>query len=166
MTREGATPRAPQLSDVELEQIVRAGTEQLLTRLGAGFGAEEGWANQLRAVAYGLRDFLVEDPSRAWAMMIEAPHGNAETRSIREAGIAALTALIDLGREELADPGLVPRSVAAITAGAIFNRIHAALEAGPELDDEMVRELMYTAVMPYLGLDAALAELEAPGPAA
>jgi len=156
--------RGPQLSEAELEEVVRGGAEQLLIRLGAAFAAETGWVNQLRAVAYGLRDFLVEDPRRARAMMIEAPHGNAETRRIREEGIEALTALIDLGRAEMADPGSLPHPVAAITAGAIFNRIHAALQAGPKLGDEMVRELMYTAVMPYLGVEAALAELEAPAP--
>lgn len=156
--------RRSDLSDAGLEQVVRAGTEQLLSRLGAVFATKVGWANQLRAVAYGLRDFLVADPVRARAMMLEAPHGNAETRRIREDGIEALTALIDLGRGELADPDSVPHTVAAITAGTIYNRIHAGLEAGAELGDEMVRELMYTAVMPYLGIEAALGELEGPSP--
>lgn len=155
--------RTSQLSDAALERVVRAGTEQLLTRVGAVFAAQEGWADRLRAVAYELRDFLVEDPARARAMMLEAPHGNAETRRIREGGIEALTALIDLGRNEVADPASVPHSAAQIAAGVIYSRIHIEVERGVgALDDEMVRELMYTAVMPYLGVRAAVAELDVP----
>lgn len=155
------------LSDADLEHAVRVGTEQLLPRLGAIFAAQAGWANQLRAVAYELRDFLVEDPARARAMTIEAPHGNAETRRIREGGIEALTALIDLGRNEVDEPDSVPRSAAQIAAGVIYSRIHVEVERGiAGLDDEMVRELMYTAVMPYLGIEAALAELGRPAPPA
>jgi len=153
----------PPLPEGELERVVRAGTEELLVRVGGEFAAEEAWVDRLRAVAFALRDFLREDPARARAMMIEAPHGNAETRRIREGGIEALTALIDLGREEAEEPGSIPSSAAAIAAGVIYNRIHVEVEGGVEgLDDEMVRELMYTAVMPYLGVEAALAEL---GPA-
>ncbi|MDX6635460.1 MAG: hypothetical protein QOF06_1663 [Solirubrobacterales bacterium] len=150
--------------DVELERTVRAGTEQLLSRVGAAFAAQQGWANQLRAAAYELRDFLREDEARARAMMIEAPRGNEETRRIREQGIAALTVLIDLGRAELDDVDSVPRSAAEIAAGVIYNRIHVEVERGAELDDEMVRELMYTAVLPYQGIEAALAELKRPSP--
>lgn len=98
-------------------------------------------------------------------MMLRAPFGDAETRRVREEGIEALTALIDLGRGQLEDPASVPRSAAQIAAGVIYNRIHVEVERGVEgLDDEMVRELMYTAVMPYLGIEAALAELQAPRP--
>lgn len=158
---------ARSLPDAELEAAVRAGTEQLLVRAGAVFAAGDAWVDRLRAVAYGLRDFLREDPARARAMMLEAPHGNAETRRIRDDGIEALTALIDLGRGELDDPDSVPRTAAEIAAGVIYNRIHVEVERGVSgLDDEMVRELMYTAVMPYLGIDAALAELQAPCPSA
>lgn len=153
------------LREPELERVVRAGTEELSRRLGAVFASEAEWAGQLRAVAYGLRDFLREDEGRARAMMLEAPHGNAETRAIRERGIEGLVAMIDRGRQELEDPEAVPRAAAEIAAGAIYNRIHVGVEAGVEsLDDEMVRELMYTAVMPYLGIEAALTELAAPAP--
>lgn len=178
LRREDCYPAAPvtrpeqqsQASEAELEAIVRSGTEQLLARVGAVFaaGASRGaaWVDQLRAVGYELRDFLREDEARARAMMIEAPHGNAATRRIREDGIEALAALIDLGRAEADDPGSIPRTAAEIAAGVVYNRIHVGVEAGVgTLSDEMVRELMYTAVMPYLGIEAALAELGAARPA-
>jgi hypothetical protein len=143
-----------------LEQMTRAGTEELLTRVAAAAAAEDEWVAQLRAVAYELRDFLVEDEDRARAMVLEAPHGNDATRRAREQGIEALTTLVDRGRQELGDGASVPRAAAAITAGVVLSRIHLALEAGIDaLDEELVRELMFSAVLPYRGLDAALTEL-------
>jgi len=151
------------MEEAELESVVRAGTEQLLARVGAAFADQEEWADRLRAVAYELRDFLREDEVRARAMVLKAPHGNEETRRTREQGVEGLAALIDLGRQALPAPESVPPSVAAITAGTVYNRIHVGLEAGVEtLDDEMVRELMFTAVLPYRGTEAALAELQSP----
>ncbi len=156
---------SPPRNGADLEQVVRAGTEALLLRVGQVFVAAEGWSGGLRAVAYELRAFLVEDPGRARAMMLDAPHGNGATRKIREEGIKVLTLVIDRGREEREDPGSVPPSVAQITAGAIYNRIHVAIESGIEaLDDDLVRELMFTAVLPYLGTRAAVAELSMPRP--
>lgn len=156
--------RYTELADAELERVVRAGTEQLLVRVGEAYAAERAWVDGLRAVAYELRDFLREDPARARAMVLEAPFGNAETRGIRESGAAALAALIDLGRAEAVAPDSLPAAVSEISAAVIYNRIHVAVEAGDPLDDQIVRELMYTAVMPYLGTEAALAELNMPRP--
>jgi hypothetical protein len=153
-----------ELADAALEQVVRDGTAQLLIRVGSAFAAEQAWVDGLRAVAYELRDFLIEDPVRARAMVLEAPFGTPETRAVRDSGAAALAALIDLGRKELTDADSLPSAISEITAGAIFNRIHVAVESGDPLDDQIVRELMYSAAMPYLGVEAALAELEAPRP--
>lgn len=148
---------------------VDAGAEELMTRVGGAYAAAyaeaEAWADGMRAVAYELRSFLLDDPGRARRMVLEAPFADQRTREVRERGIAGLTALIDLARAELPDPDAIPPTVAEITAGAVFNRMHRAVEAGPEaLTVEMVRELMFTVVLPFLGLEAAMAELLIPPP--
>jgi hypothetical protein len=144
---------------------VQAGTLELMQRVAAAYAAEDAWGDGMRAVAYELRRFLLEDPGRAREMVLEAPFGDPRTREVREQGIAGLTALIDLARAELPDPGAVSPIVAQITAGAVYNRLHQGVEAGPEaLSVEMVRELMYAVVLPYQGLDAALRELSLPPP--
>jgi len=156
-----APQRTDRLSEAELTAAVEAGTDQLLLRVSAAFGAQQGWASQLRAVAYELLDFLREDEARARRMVIEAAQAGEGPRQIRERGMEALTELIDLGRRELEDPASLPRSVAVIAAGTIYNRIHVRVERGVEtLDAELVRELMFSAVLPYLGIEPALAELE------
>jgi hypothetical protein len=161
-------PRPDPITDSEIERQVKEGTEALLARVVVAFSSQDNWADQLRAVAYEMLDFLREDPIRARIMIIDVLDSTREAIAIREQGIAALTALIDAGRTELADPDSVPASVAAITAGAIYNQIHLAIERD-ELEtrgSEMVPELMYTAVLPYLGIEAALAELKMPRPPA
>jgi len=141
--------------------VVKEGTDELLRRAIPRFAAQARWVDGLRAVAYTLRDFLREDPARARVMVVEAYAACPRSRAIREEGMAALASLIDLGRAQLPDPGAVPAHTAETTAAAIYNRIHRAIEAEDELSDEMVRELMYSAVVPYLGPEAGLAELEA-----
>jgi AcrR family transcriptional regulator len=143
---------------------IEQATDDLLGRAAPAFGGQPRWSEALRAVAYELRDFLLEDRARARAMVVESFTACERSRQVRERGMAALAALIGLGRAQLDDPGAVPAKTAELTAGAIYNRIHAAVESGAELEDAMVRALMYTAVRPYLGLEAALAELEAPRP--
>jgi AcrR family transcriptional regulator len=144
--------------------VIEEGTSELLNRALPVFAAQPAWDAGLRAVAYELRDFLLENPCRARVMVIESFRACDRSRRIRERGMSALAAIIDLGRAELPDPDSPPPNTAELTAGAIYNRIHTALEAGETLADERVRELMYIAVRPYLGIDAALAELEAPRP--
>lgn len=71
--------------------------------------------------------------------------------------------LIDAGREVAPDPGAVPRAASLIAVGAVVEMLslHAAgeLEAGLA---ETVPELMYGAVLPYLGEEAAREELAHP----
>jgi hypothetical protein len=155
----GTAPR----SDPELERAVEAGTDELLLRAGAAFAAQQGWADQLRAVAYEMLRFLQEDEARARLMVIEVLDSSPRAVEVRERGMEGLIELIDLGRCELEDPGALPRSAAEIAAGVIYNRLHVGVERGVDtLGPEMVRELMYTAVLPYLGTEAALAELTKP----
>ncbi len=144
---------------------VEAGTRELMQRVASAYGAESAWVDGMRAVAYELRRFLLEDPDRAREMVLEAPFADARTREVRELGIAGLTALIDLARAELPDPDSVSPTVAQITAGAVYNRMHRGVEAGPgALTVEMVRELMYAVVLPYQGVEAAMRELSVPPP--
>ena len=144
---------------------VQAGTEELLTRAAAAFVAQQGWRNQLRAVAYTLLAFLQENPPRARLMVVDSLVAGPEAMAIREGGMRGLTELIDQGRQEMADPDSVPRAAAETTAGVIYNRMHVAIEAGDlSVGEAMVPELMFTAVLPYCGTEAALEELEIPAP--
>jgi AcrR family transcriptional regulator len=144
---------------------VERGTEALLAAVGAAFLAEAGWRRQLRACAWALLDFLRADLDWARLMVSEAAGAPERAREARDRGMQALAALLDLARTELPDPSSVPPATDEVTAGAIYARIHLAVEEdGLAHGEQLVPELMYIAVRPYFGDAAARAELEEPRP--
>lgn len=137
----------------------------LLTRSAAVFEKEESWRDQLRGVAFTLLDFLQEDPVRARVMMVETLAAGDRARLVRDQGMQALTLFIDAGRGELDDPESLSSATAAAICGAIFNQILFEIERDNyENLRLLVPKLMYSAVLPYLGPDAAAEELRRPVP--
>lgn len=142
---------------------MQAGTDELLARVAQAYAAEETWSDQLRAVAYEMLRFLSEDPERTRAMTVDVLSAGERAQLIRDQGMQALVELIDQGRQELDDPDSMSRTTAEGIAGAIYNRIHVAVAAGRfDALEPMVPELMYNAVLPYLGTEAAMRELSMP----
>jgi len=142
-------------------------SEQFLRAVAEACASESRWRLQIRAVAYAMLEFLVEDADRARFLFVESPFGGDRAQLIRDQGLEAMYDLIDRGRYELPDPDRVSRATAEAIAGTIFNRIHTAIEQGAlEVGTAMVPELMYTVVLPYLGAEAAMEELSIPPPRA
>ncbi len=146
-------------------QTLQGRANEYLLRLGAAFSTAQGWRNQLRATAHASLRFLREDLPRARFLFVEVYFGGPRAQLIRDQGIDALTELIDLGRAELDDPGSISRATAVSIAGGIYERGHVAIDRDdPQVWETLVPQLMYTAVLPYLGPEAALEELEMPAP--
>ncbi len=139
---------------------MRAGVEELLPRVADAYASGQQWRDRLRAVAYELLRFLREDPERARQMTVDVLSAGERAQLIRDQGMQALIELIDQGRAELDDPDSMSRATAEGIGGAIYNRMHVAVAAGELATiDRLVPELMYNAVLPYLGSEAALEEL-------
>jgi AcrR family transcriptional regulator len=142
-------------------EYIQAGTIELLARAAAAFTAEEGWRNQLRAVAYAMLRFLQEDFGRARVMTVEVLSAGDRAQLIRDQGMEALFTFIDLGRNELDDPDSISRTTAEAVGGAIFSQIRLEIENGtPESLTALLPKMMYSAVLPYLGPEAASEELD------
>lgn len=139
--------------------------EEFMLRMAAAFSAESAWREQLRAVAYALLDWLQEDPNRARFTFVEALNAGEQTQLTRDQFFEWLFVLIDAGRQELEDPDSLTPLTASAIGGTIFNRIRVEIEAGNvEQLDQLAPQLMYAAVLPYLGAEAAREELELPRP--
>jgi AcrR family transcriptional regulator len=71
-----------------------------------------------------------------------------------------IASLIDAGRQEMEDPDAVPHTTAEALAGSAYGQIYSRVVRG-DVDGlpELVPQLMSAAVMPYLGIEAAMAEL-------
>ncbi len=117
------------------------------------------WLENVRVVANRLLVYLEENPSRAY-FMAEFRSAGDQALTRTESFIKAMTIGIDAGRRGLDDPESVSPAVAEGLVGATAEIVSARLQAG-ELENlrELVPQLMYMVVRPYLGEEAARAEL-------
>jgi len=71
-----------------------------------------------------------------------------------------IAGLIDAGRNELDDPEAVPHTTAEALAGSAYGQIYSRVVRGEtEGLPDLVPQLMSAAVMPYMGVEAAMEEL-------
>jgi AcrR family transcriptional regulator len=133
------------------------------------FGAYEehdAWRDGLRAAAYAAAGYLRTHPREVVYGEIQMREGSEMAQAIRDAYLQRIVDLIDAGRQELDDPGALGRSVAESVCGSVYGYLVRELQsgAGTRSAEDLVPELMYIAVRPYLGHEAARAELEMPPP--
>jgi hypothetical protein len=145
--------------------VLQAQADELLERVGLRFFAAPDWRHGLRAVAHEMYRFMREDPERARMMAVDSPTAGPRAQLIRDSGIGALVELVDLGRREPGAPATLTRFTAETTAGAIYDRMRVDIERGEmEALERHFPELMYSAVLPYLGSEIALEEARIPVP--
>jgi len=139
--------------------------EAFLVEIGGVILKHSGWREQMRAAAYGIVRFWQEDVRRARMILVEVHSAGPRAQLVRDEGMQMMVTLIDQGRSLMPDPELLTRATAEAVAGAITNQMRLVLERG-EADhaQELVPGLMYSVVLPYVGADAALEELEIPPP--
>ena len=123
------------------------------------FNSQEDWPDRLRAVACEIVENLRHDPSRA-SFAVEVLSAGDAARARRDMTMRVIASLIDAGRNEMDDPEAVPHTTAEALAGSAYGQVYAKVVRG-EADElpALVPQLMSAAVMPYLGVEAGLAEL-------
>jgi AcrR family transcriptional regulator len=141
-------------------QIFAVHREEMTIAVGSAFAAAQGWREQMRAAAYAMLRFLGEDLRRARFMSVEVLYAGDRAKLMRDEAMQGFFLLIDLGRQEMDDPDALTPATAETIGSAIYQRIQSAFERD-QLDrfELGVQEMMYTAVLPYLGPEAAAEEL-------
>jgi AcrR family transcriptional regulator len=151
-------------------QTLEAHRDEFFAYLGRAIDLAEPecWADRLRAVAYGLLRYLRADPARTHFLTVELNRaGERPTLIWTETIVKPLFDLIDEGRSARPDSASPTRSMADAVGGGILLRIIVAAENGDLREGErVVPQLMYSAVLPYLGPVAAEEELHAAPPPA
>jgi AcrR family transcriptional regulator len=133
--------------------------EDCLRSMVAAYESREEWPDRLRAVAYEVVDGLLGDPSRA-SFGVEVLAAGDAARARRDMTMRVIAGLIDAGRHEMEDPEAVPHTTAEALAGSAYGQIYSRIVRGEtEQLPALVPQLMSAAVMPYMGIEAAMAEL-------
>jgi hypothetical protein len=134
-------------------------------RVGDAFEGEERWPDTLRAAVYETLRWTERHPDAAWWGMVGVVELGDVARARRDGLFAWASGLIEAGRAESPDPGAAPAGAAMHGVGAFVEALSRKLE-GKTLDDPVyaVPLMMYAAVRPYLGEEAARAELAIEAP--
>jgi AcrR family transcriptional regulator len=140
-------------------------SESFTARVLAAFEGEEEWREGLRAAAYAAARWVGAHPLEVRYATIEMMAAGESAVARREATLRRFVDLIDAGREQLEQPAPVTRAMAEGVVGGILGMLTRNLRRGARRrPEEFVPELMFLAVRPYLGQEAAREELSIPPP--
>lgn len=133
--------------------------EECMESVMHAYESEQDWPDRLRAVANAVVGSLCNEPSRA-SFAVEVLAAGDAARARRDMTMRVIASLIDAGRKEMEDPDSVPHTTAEALAGSAYGQVYAKVVRG-DADElpALVPQLMSAAVMPYLGVEAALEEL-------
>jgi AcrR family transcriptional regulator len=129
-------------------------------RVLAAYAGASSWHDRVWAAGWAAMRFFEEDAARARFLVAEVNGSGNGAQARRDRILQRLADILDGGREELEKPDSVSRCTAEIVAGAIYGTVLARIESGYiERGEDFLPELVYMAVMPYLGSRAAEDEL-------
>lgn len=133
---------------------------ELCRLLRSAWQVPSSWHDRIWAAGWAAMRFLGEDPVRTRFLLVEVNGIGRVARAHRDEVLRGLAELIDEGRRDLAGaPPRVSPCSAEVVAGAIYRMIVDRVEAGAiDRGENFLPELVYVAVMPYMG--AAIAEQE------
>lgn len=118
---------------------------------------EPDWEAQLRAGLGRLLELLDDDPALGRALLVEVHPAGGLALARRQLAMRRAAAFLARGGEAAggATPALTPEA----TAAGIQSILHVRLANGRGGLRELLGELMYVAVLPYRGADAAAAAM-------
>jgi len=134
--------------------------EEFCERVRAAHDGADSWHDRIWAAGWAAMRFLRENPQRGRLFVVEVNGAGSRAQAHRDRILHRLADIIDAGREELEEPDRVSRCTAEIAAGSIYGAMLTKVRAGClESGDDFLSELVYMAVLPYLGARAAEDEL-------
>lgn len=118
------------------------------------------WRGRLRGALTGLLRFLDDQPDVGRALLVEVHAAGEGAVERRTEAMERAAAMVDLAREE--SGALAPAISAEAVVAGILAVLHSRLAANQaETFELLLPELMYLAVLPYFGTEAAAAEMRA-----
>lgn len=139
--------------------------DEFFARAQEAVARQSGWRDRMRATAYALLRFLRRDERVARLAAVEVSYAGKRAQELFLETFNRLVKLLDEGSSEADGPESPSLATAIGVGGVVFARIQEAVAEGElGLGEEEIPELMYAAVFPYLGAEAAEEELHIPPP--
>jgi AcrR family transcriptional regulator len=139
--------------------------DEFFARAQEAVAGQSGWRDRMRATAYALLRFLRQDERVARFAAVEVSYAGEEAQRLFLETFNRLVNLLNEGSSEAEGPDSPGLATAIGIGGVVFARIQEAVAQGElGLGEEEIPELMYAAVLPYLGAEAAEEELHIPPP--
>ncbi|HEU5063140.1 MAG TPA: hypothetical protein VFT79_08330 [Solirubrobacterales bacterium] len=141
-------------------QALDAGSAWVELAMREAAGGDPAWRNQLRGALSGLLAFLDGEPAIGRALLVEVHAAGPRAIEKRAEAIERAAAMVDLAREEseMAAPAISAEAVVAGILAVLHSRLANDQQGGFA---RLLPELMYLAVLPYFGPDAAAEEMRA-----
>jgi AcrR family transcriptional regulator len=161
--RAGVTRKAFYKRFEDKEQCFIAAYERELARLLTltleAFETQDEWADRVRAALSALLHALAREPTAARLCFIEVLTAGPRAIAARNEAMRGFTIVFDTGRLE--DDRARPPALALNMVGGMSEIVHREIAAGKAEElPAVLPDLMYTAVLPILGPEAAERELE------
>jgi AcrR family transcriptional regulator len=134
--------------------------EEFGERVFTAYDSHNVWHDSMWAASWAALGYLQEDPVRARFFVVEVDAAGPRARSRHDGVMQTMASLVDAGRSELEDPDSISRATAEMVAGAVHSTIQQKIVEGSlDRGEDFLVELLYLAVLPYLGATAAEDEL-------
>jgi AcrR family transcriptional regulator len=139
--------------------------DEFFARAQEAVARQSGWRDRMRATAYALLRYLRADERVARLAAVEVQYAGKHAQELFLETFNRLVNLLNEGSSEADGPESPGLATAIGVGGVVFARIQEAVAEGElGLGEEEIPELMYAAVFPYLGAEAAAEELRIPPP--
>ncbi|HUB99369.1 MAG TPA: TetR/AcrR family transcriptional regulator [Solirubrobacterales bacterium] len=143
-------------------QAYDAAVKRVEAGIRAAAAGEDSWSGQLRAGLGALLDFLDSEPNVGRGLIVEVHPAGPQALAKREAALAHARGFLDQGRAAATGtncneaPRLAPEAIASGIHTVVYSRLATGEDGGFRA---LLPELMYVAVLPYFGPQAAKREL-------
>lgn len=133
--------------------------DRLLGLTFAAFDAQSEWVDQLRAGLTALLNALAYEPLVARVCFVEVLAAGPQAVQVRNEAMRGFAYIYDSGRLE--SDGDLPGFTGISMVGGLSEILYREITAGATTElPQLVPELMYMSVLPFVGTDAAARELE------
>lgn len=154
-----------QFADKEDCFIAAYGTvmERMLSYVAEGFVVDQSddWITQIRGGVRNLLVYLAQNPVAARVGIVEGFGAGARARDRYQQAVSSFFPFLDAGRQLNPEPDRIPAHAARVIVGGVSALMFNEASAGQaEKLPQLLPEMMYMVVVPYLGHDRAMKAME------